>query len=262
MSPNPPSTPQSPRPRAPYDAICCDVDGGLSPDFFGPADTATLAAVAEHNRRAHEDRDRPPLTLCTGRPLPFADAMARIVAVRDLPILCEGGVWMLDPATYRWSRDPNITEDHLEFARELGRWATDTFDGCYLETGKTAAVTIFHDRGPDHLRAHVVPAVEAEVARRNAPYRVAMTWTCINVEPLAVSKATGLDRAIAHANLDPKRLAGIGDTMSDLPIRERVAFFACPANAAADLKPHADYVSPYEEARGVVDILERMKSAD
>lgn len=258
MTTEPPSAARPARGSARFDAIFCDVDGCLSPEFFGPADPATLAAVSDHNRRAHESRDRPPLTLCTGRPLPFADAMARIVGVRDLPVICEGGAWMLDPATYRWSMDPNLTEDHLALARELGRWALETFDGAYLETGKTAAVTIFHDRGPAYLRDEVVPPLEAELARRGAPYRVAMTWTCINVEPLAVSKATGLDRAIAHADLDPARLAGIGDTMSDLAIRERVAFFACPANADDELKPHADYVSPFDEAKGVVDILERL----
>ena len=258
---NPPApAPATPHARSPFQAIFCDIDGCLSPEAYGPADPATLARVAEHNRLAHERGDRPPLTLCTGRPLPFADAMARLVGVRGLPVVCEAGAWLLDTATYRWELDPNLTEEHLAFARDFGRWAVETFDGAYLETGKAAAVTIFHPRGPEHLRAEVRPRVEEEVARRGAPYRVAMTWTCINIEPLAVSKATGMDRAIARAGLDPARLAGIGDTMSDMAIRERAAFFACPANADERLKAHADYVSPFEEARGVVDILARLSN--
>lgn len=241
-----------------FDAIFSDVDGCLSPEFYGPADPATLAMIADHNRRAAEVGDRPPLTLCTGRPLPFADAMARIVGVRSLPVVCESGAWVLDPRTYTWQLDPNLTDEHLETARAIGRWALDTFEGVYLEAGKTAAVTIFHPDGPEHLRAHVAPRVEAHVAERRLPYRVAMTWTCINVEPAFVSKATGLDRAIALAGLDPSRLAGIGDTMSDLPLRERVAYFACPSNAADELKAHADYVSPHAEAMGVFDIISRL----
>ena len=39
------------------------------------------------------------------------------------------------------------------------------------------------------------------------------------------------------------RLAGIGDTTSDLAIREQVSFFACPANALDEVKDVADYVA-------------------
>ncbi len=48
--------------------------------------------------------------------------------------------------------------------------------------------------------------------------------------------------------------------MGDMAIRERVAYFACPANADEKLKAHADYVSGKEEAEGVLDILERIGS--
>ncbi len=234
------------------------MDGCLSPEFFGPADPATLAKVSEHNRRAHETGDVPPLTLCTGRPLPFADCMARIVGVRSLPIVCEGGAWLLDPTTYQWELDPGLTDEHLAFARDFGRWAVDAFPGAYLEAGKTASVTIFHAEGPAFLRERVLPSVEREIGARGAPFHAAMTWTCINVEATCVSKATGLDRAIARAGLDPARLAGIGDTMSDLPIRQRVAYFGCPANASDAIKSHADYVSPHERADAVLDILSRL----
>ncbi len=241
-----------------FDAVFCDVDGCLSPEFFGPADTARIAEVAAYNTRAHEIGGVPPLTLCTGRPLPFADCMARIVGVRDLPIVCEGGAWVLDPTTYRWELDPNLTPEHLAFVQEFSRWALNAFPGSYLETGKTASLTIFHHDGPDHLRERVLPAVERELTARGAAFHAAMTWTCINIEAACVSKATGLDRAIARAGLDPARLAGIGDTMSDYPIRQRVAYFGCPANASDAIKGHADYVSPHERTDAVLDILARL----
>ena len=48
------------------------------------------------------------------------------------------------------------------------------------------------------------------------------------------------------------RLAGIGDTSSDLEIRKQVGFFACPANAHDDVKAVADYVASKPEAEGVI----------
>ena len=57
--------------------------------------------------------------------------------------------------------------------------------------------------------------------------------------------------------VDRHEAAGIGDTEGDLPLREAVGFFACPANARDVVKDVADYVSPYPLLEGVLDILRR-----
>ncbi len=250
----PGTSPNHPR----FDAIVCDIDGCLSPELPGPAATDLLARIAEHNARAADAGGVPPLTLCTGRPLPFAEAMARVTRSFALPSVCEGGVWLLSMDPYRWEMDPRITREHRDLIREVEAWALSQFEGAFLESGKSAAVTIFHQRGPEYLRSVVLPAVQTRLADEGWPLKVAMTWTCVNIEIEFVSKASGIDRVLAATGLDPGRLAGIGDTMSDMPIRERVAFFACPANADEALKPCADYVSPREEAEGVLDILDRI----
>ncbi|MEZ6241503.1 MAG: HAD family hydrolase [Phycisphaerales bacterium] len=248
--------PRTSHPR--FDAIVCDIDGCLSPELPRPMQTGLLARVSEHNRRARERGDTPLLTLCTGRPLPFAEAMARAVGAFDLPIVCEGGVWLLTMDPYLWEMDPRVTREHLELVREVGAWATAQFEGSFLEAGKSAAVTIFHERGPEYLESVVMPAVWTRINDERWPLRASMTWTCVNVELEFVSKASGIDRLLDRTGLVRERLAGIGDTMGDMAIRERVAWFACPANAADELKPHADYVSPHEEVEGVLDILDRL----
>jgi hydroxymethylpyrimidine pyrophosphatase-like HAD family hydrolase len=43
-----------------------------------------------------------------------------------------------------------------------------------------------------------------------------------------------------------------------MAIRQQVRFFATPANAEEGLKAHADYVSPYRDIEGVLDILDRI----
>ncbi|MFT5423374.1 MAG: hydroxymethylpyrimidine pyrophosphatase-like HAD family hydrolase [Phycisphaerales bacterium] len=233
-------------------AIVCDVDGCLSPEAVGPSDLASLATI--------RDWTGPPRTLCTGRPLPFVDAMARVVGALELPSVCEGGVWLFDPADYTWSMDPRITPGHLETVRECQRWVGETFAGVYFEAGKSAAVTVFHREGPEKLRVEIQPRIEAKIAEAGWPMRCSMTWTCINVELDFISKATGLDRFMQLTGFKPKNLVGIGDTMSDLPIREQVAWFACPANATDEIKAHADYVAQASEARGVIEILGMLSS--
>jgi len=248
--------PRTSHPR--FDAIVCDIDGCLSPEQARPMRTDRLVRVAEHNRRARERGDTPFLTLCTGRPLPFAEAMARAVGAFDLPSVCEGGVWLLTMDPYRWEMDPRIDQGHRDLVREVERWATGQFEGAFLEAGKSGAVTVFHERGPEYLKSVVLPAVWTRINDERWPLRAGMTWTCVNIELEFISKATGLDRLLGRTGLARERLAGVGDTMSDMAIRERVAWFACPANADPELKKHADYVSPHEEVEGVLDILSRI----
>lgn len=247
-------------PDSKYDAILCDIDGCLSPEQLGSMNLPALAKVADWNRRARESGDVPALTLCTGRPLPFAEAVARAVGALDLPIVCEGGVWLLEMSPYRWSMDPRIDDGHREIIREVERWAVSQFEGAFLESGKSGAVTIFHERGPEYLEKVVVPAVWTRINDEGWPLRASMTWTCVNVELEFISKASGIDRLLERTGLQSERLVGIGDTMSDVPIRERVAFFACPANADEQLKAMVDFVSDKEEAEGVLDILKRISS--
>jgi hydroxymethylpyrimidine pyrophosphatase-like HAD family hydrolase len=88
---------------------------------------------------------------------------------------------------------------------------------------------------------------------------VTSTWYYINCELTHVSKGSGLDRILGELKIPRERLAGIGDTTGDKCIAERVSFFACPSNAQPAIKEHAHYVSPFAEAKGVVDILSRLR---
>jgi hydroxymethylpyrimidine pyrophosphatase-like HAD family hydrolase len=247
--------------HARFDAILCDVDGCLTPESATPLDVEALARVTEHNRHALAGRDRPTLTLCTGRPQPFAECISRLVGnagLGALPLIAENGAWLYDPSSNDYVPDPAITSVHRAMVRELASWLDDTFGprGVTQQPGKSASVSLFHP-DPSVLRT-IAPIIETECLRRGWSMRISMTWFYINCDLAHISKATGIRRWIERTRLSPARLAGIGDTTSDLAIRASVKWFACPANAAESLKPHADYVAGCAEARGVLEILERI----
>ena len=241
----------------PPKAILCDVDGCLIPEGQTPADLDTLAEIARWIRESR-DRGGPLVAVCTGRPQAYAEAICRSLDLRDLPSICEHGVWLYDFAQHAWERDPAITDAHLRAVRDAERWVETELavEGCTLQLGKSAGLTIFHD-SVEHLHDSVLPRLEQEASRRGWPLRLSMTWTCINADLTHVSKASGIRRFMAKTGLKRGELAGIGDTSSDLAIREEVAFFACPANAADELKPHADFIAEAPEAEGVLEILRR-----
>ncbi|MFM9996755.1 MAG: HAD family hydrolase [Phycisphaerales bacterium] len=241
-----------------FDAVVCDIDGCLSPESSDPMDAARLARVAEHNRVARERRDRPMVTVCSGRPQPFAEAMCRLIGNDALPCIAENGVWLYHPADNRYDMDPRITEVHLAAVAAAEAWVRRDLGarGVTIQPGKAASISLYHADAA--VLRTLEPVVRERFARERWPLRVSMTWFYINCDLEFISKATALDRFMVVTGLTRDRLAGIGDTPADAAIADRVSFFACPSNAAAELKARAHYVSPFAETAGVLDVLERV----
>jgi hydroxymethylpyrimidine pyrophosphatase-like HAD family hydrolase len=245
-----------------HDLVICDIDGCLVSESAHPFDLGSLARITEHNRLALARGDRPLLTLCSGRPQPFAESLMRMLANLEVPCICENGVWLYHAGTNTYEMDPRITPEHLHAVHELSEWAAREFGprGVTEQPGKAASVTLYH-RDTEFLRGTVAPAVEAHVKAHGWPFRVSMTWFYINCDLAHVSKGTGIDRLLATLRIPKARLAGVGDTMGDACIADRVGFFACPQNAHPAIKERAHYISPEPEARGVVDILAQLTAS-
>lgn len=242
--------------RSRFDAIVSDIDGCLCDEHGGPFDLSRLGLIREHNEHAIRSNSAPVLTVCSGRPVGFAEAMTRLVGNTILPAIGEMGVYLHDPKTAQSELDPAITPEHLESVAGLQRYFHETLRpmGVSMQPGKSASVTFWHS-DTDLLRNRICPGVESLCKERGWPFRVSMSWYYINCDLAHISKATGIERFKTKTNISAERLAGIGDTSSDLAIREKVAFFACPANAIDELKDVADYVAKAPEAEGVVEIL-------
>jgi len=242
-----------------FDAVICDIDGCLGPERAAdPLDARDLARVRTYNDAAHELGDRPVVTVCTGRPQPYAEAVCRLIGNRRLPIVCEMGVWLWWPADNIYDRDPRITPEDIHAVHEASDWIEKSYGpmGVVQQPGKTCSLSLYH---PDTERLMAIkPELEAAFEERRWPLRVSSTWLWINCDLAHVSKSTGIERLMEASGLTKQRLAGIGDTMGDMAIREHVALFACPANADESLKPRADFVSDKPEVEGVLDILQRL----
>lgn len=243
---------------SPFRAVICDIDGCLGPESHEPMQAKALAQLAEHNLKAQKDRDRPILTLCSGRPQPFVEAMCRVVGNATLPCVAEMGVWLYDPSTNRFIIDPAITPTHMRAVREATVWIEQHLlpQGVVIQPGKTASISLWH---PDtNFLMALKPKLVEQFAESQWPLRVSSTVAWINCDLAHISKATGIERMLALTGLHRQQLAGIGDTIGDMAIRESVAFFACPSNAQEELKKHANYISNLHEIAGVLDILHHL----
>jgi hydroxymethylpyrimidine pyrophosphatase-like HAD family hydrolase len=241
-----------------FDLVICDIDGCLSPESHAPINESALSRIAEHNRLAVAHKDRPIVTLCSGRPISFVEAMCRFIHNTTIPCIGENGVWLYDPGANTFEMDPMITAEHLEAVHEASKLLRMKYqaDGVTEQPGKSAAVTLYHS-DTEYLRS-ILPEVKRELQDRGWPFRVSMTWFYINCDLDHVNKATGIARLFAQTGIDPARTAAIGDTLADKFMADSVSFFACPANADPEIKKSAAYVSPYDEIEGVLDILQHL----
>lgn len=252
----------------PPTAIICDIDGCLAPETSAPMDAHALARIARHNQHAIAARasadasasldSAPPpiLTLCSGRPQPFVEAMCRLLGNSVLPAIAENGVWLYFPGENRHERDPRILPEHILAVHDLERWVEANLGprGVTIQPGKAASVSLYH-RDTGYLRT-LVPMLETACAAVGWPFRVSMTWHYINCDLRFVSKGTAVRRWIEHTGIPRENLLGIGDTDSDLLVLEEVGSFACPANAQGNIKARADHVADGPEIEGVLEILE------
>lgn len=243
-----------------FDAILCDIDGCLGPETNAPFDVPHLATIAEYNREAIRTRSQPVLTLCSGRPQPFAEALCRVIGNSLLPCIAEMGVWLYDPANNRFIMDPAILPEHRRWVREATAYIEEHWipRGLIIQPGKSASISLWHPDTP--FLMSLKPILAAHFASMGWQLRISSSVAWVNCDLAHVSKGTGITRFCTQTGLAKPRLAGIGDTMGDIAIREQVSYFAVPSNAQDELKKHADYISPHAEIDGVLDIIDHLNA--
>lgn len=241
-----------------YDIVICDIDGCLSPESHAPINIWAMTKLAEHNVQAIQEGDRPVVTLCSGRPISFVECLCRLTQNTSIPCIGENGVWLWRPTDNTFECDPAITNENLETVNEARKLLRSLYHdkGVIQQPGKSASIALYHP-DTDYLRS-IKPMISEEFQKRGWPFRVSMTWLYINCDLQYVNKATAIDRLLKQTGIAPEKTAGIGDTNSDRFIADRVAWFGCPANADAEIKKRANFVSSLPEIDGVLDLLSRL----
>ncbi len=239
----------------PHSIIFCDIDGCLNDGKHIGFDLAGLGIIRTQIK--HLAARGIALSLCTGRPQPYAEAMAQALDLRT-PFICEYGAMVFDPVT-----DEAISLLHPKERAEIDRLRqhllTLVGDGNkhVLEPGKDFALSI---TGPGIVGAENA-AIEAQMQAYRAQcdgFDVAWTYSisAIDISPKGISKQTGAAYLLERFSIDQSAAFAIGDSVGDIPVLSFVGQPMCPANAALEVKKICGMIAASATTQGVAEILE------
>lgn len=223
-----------------------DLDGCISHPFVTP-DWEAINIIRDLNIASKHDPTIPPITICTGRPLPYAEAVAQWLCI-DLPFAFESGAGLYHTQKNELTWAPELTSDRLEAISELKHWAIHhvipKYPGTVAEFTKRSDVGFIHPESDMNHRIYheVKPYVEA-----NYPdFEVHDTDVSVNVILSDCNKGTGVGLLSNKTGVPLDQMAYIGDSSGDLPAMKRVRLAYAPSNAREVVKAYAKVID--EEA--------------
>lgn len=215
----------------PIELFITDIDGCLA-EPFEALELDRWQELAEKSSGAgRSDPHRPRLTLLSGRPLGYVEAVAQALGCRE-PALFEAGAGAFDLSDGRVRWNPALTE---ELERQMQAVRTWLIEECIPGTalsfdyGKRTQAGVI---GPDpEAVERLFPRVEAYVEERFPALRVFETEISIDVVPAAITKRQALDWLAEQTGIPVARMAYIGDTTGDLEALQAVRRSFAPRNA-------------------------------
>jgi hydroxymethylpyrimidine pyrophosphatase-like HAD family hydrolase len=217
-----------------------DIDGCLTTPFVTPH-WESFSEIRAMNIRAKADSRIPKLALLTGRPQPYAEAMAQMLDI-DMPVVFESGGGMFDPVTTRVRFAPAITPAMMARVARIRAWGeallAERFPQTMLEFAKHTDVG-FVDQDPGVI-AEIFRLCRERTACEEDLFEVHHTDISVNVILKVCNKGEGLNWISQVTGIPLADTAYIGDSSGDLTALRIAGRAFAPDNATEAVKAVAE----------------------
>lgn len=237
--------------------IVFDIDGVLTDGETRVLDLPLLEQLAAMNRAARNDATRPAVTICTGRPAPYVEALLQAID-GYLPGIFENGAGLYVPDGYHFLAHPELGQNgHMKIVRQRLEETLLRSGQAYFQPGKEHTLTLFATNPAETYRL----AEQASTALGSLQEHVDLVFSvsCLNVLPRGMDKGKGIDFLASYTGYRPDEMLGVGDSDVDASFLAAVGYSAAPANAIPAIKALAHYVAPRPTSAGVRDILQHFR---
>jgi len=235
--------------------VVLDVDGVLTDGESAPFDLELFQQLAALNERAKLGEPVPAVTVCTGRPQAYVEAVLQALHA-SVPGVFEGGAGLYVPEGRRIFPHPDIADPSImRTVRRILEEEVDRDPSIYLQPGKDFTVSVF-PRGkdtPEGLKERVVGLL----GERAGELELLYSASCLNILPKGIHKGKGIEFLSSWTGVPLSSMLAVGDSEVDIPMFQKAGYRACPANATTEVKALSDYVSGKKTSEGLRDILNR-----
>lgn len=216
-----------------------DIDGCISTPFKTP-DWDLLSQIRRLNEQSIHDMAVPSLSICSGRPFPYVEAVAQWLGIENPVVFESAGVYEL--STNKMRLLPAFDEKANEQVRELKRWLQDEMVPRYPDL--IIEFTKKMDAGIIHLEKEVIDDIYPQIVeyvKKNYPdFEVHKTDVSINIILGENNKRNGILELCEMMDLEPQEVAYIGDSSGDIPGLKIVGRAFAPLNASDEVKKEAE----------------------
>jgi HAD superfamily hydrolase (TIGR01484 family) len=234
-----------------------DIDGCLS-EPYPPFDLEGFRELAAYATRYTVDRPdpegrHPALSLCSGRPLPYVEALSQLLGL-TAPVLFENGGGLFDPVRGTVTWNPQFTDVLRGQMDAVTSWLlTDCLPGSTMRfdhAKRTQAGMITPDL---EEVSRMLPRVTAYVQAHFPRLQVFYTPVSIDVLPPGITKDFALSWLALRMGVDLSETAYIGDSNGDIAALRSVGYSFAPANASDDVKEAVRQVTRASVLDGVLE---------
>jgi hypothetical protein len=240
----------SPPPGEPIKLFICDVDGCLAPANHGSYDLSALLELRRLNRLSRSDDHVPPLTLLTGRPVPYVDALLQILDLHT-PAAFEHGAGLTARSPQRSWLTTCGRDGQASIRRAVE--ALNRIPGAQFQGGKESSLSI----SSDELTLDEVAEAARDVVRVNDLDLVVHRATdVVDVLPSRLDKEVGLASLCRTAKVDPREAAGVGDSNGDIGWLRACGRSFAPLHAAAEVRRVVDVAMDLPDVEATIAAYE------
>ncbi len=233
-----------------------DLDGCISEPFKTPNWNA-INKIRELNIESRSSAVIPPLTICTGRPYPYAEAVAQWLDIK-LPFVFESaGLFHWDG--HRFETAINTENGEMEPIRQMKKWLSKdvlpNYPGVNLEFTKMMDAGIV---GPDVDVIEKIHRLILEKVEKDYPgMEVHATDISVNTLMPGNDKLQGFKLLSKALDISLDQMAYIGDSSGDVPALKRVKMAFAPLNAKDIAKKHGVVIQK-ETTEAVLEAYHRI----
>ncbi len=218
-----------------------DLDGCITMPFQTP-DWNAITQLRELCIASRTDKAIPSLTICSGRPMPYVEAVSQWLDMRQ-PMIFESGGGIYDMQKNELIWHPDLTGEKERSLAEIRRHVklnyVDRLPDVIPEfTKRTDIGMVFRNEG--QIR-QILPELTSWIDEYHPEFEVHHTEVSINIISKRSNKGEGIRQLCQLMNLKISEVAYIGDTGGDIPALKIAGRSYAPKNAMQHVRKLVDY---------------------